>query len=148
MSILRVCFLYLCYTMIFVNMNSFQFYEPPARASLHPDRRPKSSNLHLPSPCGEGNNRVSRASRRTRELQVRPVNLPLLSGMIQFRPHVREAMVSSSPLPSAILQGHPAKLASLAIRQQGRPHMGMLTRWTAAMTPLPQTTLVAALGTK
>ena len=48
------CFLYLCLTMVLVDMDALQFYQPPPKAGLHSDERPTTSSLRVPAPCWEG----------------------------------------------------------------------------------------------
>ena len=48
------CFLYLCLTMALVDMNSLQFYQPPAKAGVRSDEWPTTSCLRVPTPRWEG----------------------------------------------------------------------------------------------
>ena len=43
----------LCLTMVFIDMDSLQFYEPPAKPGVRSNGRPTTSNLRIPSPRWE-----------------------------------------------------------------------------------------------
>ena len=53
------CFLYLCLTMAYVDMESIQFYQPPTKAGVRSDGRPTPSNLRVTSPHREGKTPVA-----------------------------------------------------------------------------------------
>ena len=45
--------------MVFVNMDSLRFYEPPAKPGVRSNRRSTTSNLRIPSPRWEGKDSVA-----------------------------------------------------------------------------------------
>ena len=86
--------------MVFVDMDTLQFYQPPAKPGVRSNGRSTTSNLRIPSPCWEGKDSVALGA------SPKPSGVP-------YNPNLTQSQNGTGPLQKDSLDSFRAPEMSL-----------------------------------